>query len=80
MIPEFSIKNIKGDDVIEVCKMIENVTSVRIESYILNAIETGKAAEFIDTLNLITYLAFKTLLVKHSENKALHEKLKKFDN
>lgn len=80
MVPEFSITNIKADDIIKVCEMIKGVTDVKIERYILDAVESGDVETMVNALNLISYVAFKTLLVFSSDNKSLQSDLLQYKN
>ena len=80
MIPEFSIKNLKGKDVVKVCESIKGATDVSIESYILDAMEKGDVENLVNTLNLVSYLAFKTILILQAENKNLKSSMLQFKN
>lgn len=80
MIPEFSIKHIKGDEIEKVRSTIENYTSVKLEEFILKAIQNEDLDSYVDALNAINYFSFKTILIMKSQIKILQKELKKYKN
>lgn len=77
---EFSITNIKAKDVLQVCDAIRGATNVKVEEYILDAIQKNDVEQLIASLNAINYLAFRSILILNSEKNALKEKLSQFNN
>lgn len=80
MIPEFSIRHLKSEELLKVRQYIESYTSAKVEEYLLAAMDNRDLETYIDGLNAINYFTFKTMLIMASQIKILQKENKKFRN
>lgn len=80
MVPEFSIKHLKSDEIMKVRDTIENYTGLKIEEFLLRAFESEDLDSYIDSLNALNYFSFKSMLIMQAQIRILQSELKKFKN
>lgn len=80
MTPEFSIQNIKAQDVLSVCETIRALTDCKVEEFVLDSLDSGDLDKFISSLNASLYLAFRSILILKAEINQLKKESLQYKN